>query len=321
MSDQNSSGSASVSIDEKLSYSGSGTELALLMFKNLALTILTLGIYAAWGRTNTRRYVWGKVSFLGDRAAYTGTGKELFRGWMLVFAVYAVVAVIVNIITRIHPILAIIMVPLYVYVYALAIYGGTRYRLGHTTWRETAFSMQRNKVSTQVFIWLVVKGMLLSGLTLGIYLPVFQNERRNFLVNRAGFGTSKFSYDGASGEFFKLFFWNLFLTVITLGFYGSWMFLNLTKFKLKHSTLNNSLYFDMKLSGKDIFIFSFLAYLSTIFTLGLALPWVINRGYHLFINSIEVKGEINFNEIRNVVTEENAFGDVTAVEYDLDLGF
>ncbi len=73
-----------------LSYSGKGGEMFMLMMKNLVLTIITLGIYRAWAKTDFRRYVWGNVHFLGDRASYTGTGEELFKGWLkligLIFA-------------------------------------------------------------------------------------------------------------------------------------------------------------------------------------------------------------------------------------------
>lgn len=307
-------------LNENISYTGSGNELALLMFKNLALTILTFGIYAAWGRTNTRRYLWGKVSFLGDRATYTGTGKELFKGWLLVGGVFILVATVVNVIGRINPFLVVLMLPLYVYVYALAIYGGSRYRLSRTTWRETAFTMERTKASTQLFIWTIVKYVLLMVLTLGICAPIFQNEVRRFLVNRAGFGTAKFHYSGTNSEFFKLFYINLFLTFITFGFYGPWMMLNLTKYKLKYSNLNNSIYFDLNLKGSQVFVYALVSYFATIFTLGLALPWIINWGYSLFFNAIHVTGEIDFNEVGNVVSEGSAVGDILAVEYDLDFG-
>ena len=34
-------------------------------------------VYRFWGKTRVRRYLWGRVSFQGDRAEYTGTGREL----------------------------------------------------------------------------------------------------------------------------------------------------------------------------------------------------------------------------------------------------
>lgn len=308
-------------IQERLVYSGNGTELAILMFKNLALTVFTLGIYWAWGRTNTRRYLWGKISFLDDRGSYTGSGIELFRGWAIIACVYIIAVVVMNVLTRFSPLFVIGTFPLYIYLIALAVYGGTRYRLSRTKWRETTFAMERDKESTREFVWLHYKGILLSLVTLGLYFPVFQNKRRSFLVNRTRFGTAKFNYIEDNGSFFRIFFKNLFFIVITLGIYSPWAILDLLKYKLHHSNVENSLYFRIQLKGKDLFLFSILSYLATIFTLGLALPWIISKSYELFVNNIEIFGEIDFSRIENVESSGSATADVAVIEYDLEFGF
>lgn len=323
MFDQNSEEILSTKsyINEKLVYSGNGTELAILMFKNMALTFFTLGFYWAWGRTNTRRYLWGKVSFQDDRGSYTGTGKELFRGWVLLAVVYVVAVILVQVLAKISPYIGFALLPVYIYLFALAIYGGTRYRLSRTNWREISFSMERDKESTREFVWMAFKGVFLSLITLGLYYPVFQNNRRRFLIDRTRFGTAKFNYTGNNRDYFWLFFKQFALTVITFGIYSPWMTLNLLKYKLNNSSLENSLHFRLDMKGSDLLVFSILAYLSTILTLGLALPWVIDKAYHLFINKIEVFGEIDFTKISNVEASGSSVADVAVIEYDLELGF
>jgi hypothetical protein len=54
----------------------------LIELKTLLLSILTLGVYSFWGRTEVRKYVWSQSEFEGDRFAYHGTGGELLRGWL-----------------------------------------------------------------------------------------------------------------------------------------------------------------------------------------------------------------------------------------------
>lgn len=54
-----------IRIYEKLCYHGKASDLCLIMYKNFALILLTMGIYLAWARTNKRRYLWSNVSFLG----------------------------------------------------------------------------------------------------------------------------------------------------------------------------------------------------------------------------------------------------------------
>lgn len=308
-------------VSQRLQYSGEGTELAILMFKNLVLTIFTLGVYAAWGRTNTRRYLWGKVSFLDDRASYTGDGKELFRGWVMIFVFYIVAAIIINVLSRIHPVAILVAVPVYIYLYALAVYGGTRYRLSRTKWRETNFALDRDKESSKEFTWLVFKGLFLSVVTLGIYFLLFENNKRRFLINKSRFGTAKFNYTSDNSEYYWLVAKNVLLCIVTFGIYSSWMIKNLMQYKLNCTDLEGSLRFRMHLKGSDLLIFSIVAYIGTILTLGLALPWVINASYKLFINATEVYGEIDFSQIQNVEAFGSAAADVAMLEYDLELGF
>jgi uncharacterized membrane protein YjgN (DUF898 family) len=50
------------------------------------LTIVTLGVYRFWGKTRVRRYIWSRMEFQDDRFEYTGTGLELFFGFLIALA-------------------------------------------------------------------------------------------------------------------------------------------------------------------------------------------------------------------------------------------
>ena len=66
----------------RLTHDGRSGELFLIFLINLALSILTLGLYRFWGRTRIRRYVWSHSSLLGEPLEYTGRGMELFLGFL-----------------------------------------------------------------------------------------------------------------------------------------------------------------------------------------------------------------------------------------------
>src|SRR5258706_3707487 len=70
-----------------LTWSGSPWSLVGLSLLNLILTILTLGIYSFWGKTEVRRRIWSSIRLNDEPLAYTGTGGELLIGFVLVFAV------------------------------------------------------------------------------------------------------------------------------------------------------------------------------------------------------------------------------------------
>ena len=60
---------------------GRGSVL-LLLLKNLGLNIVTMGFYRFWARTRLRRFLWSNVEVLGDPLLYSGTGMELFKGFL-----------------------------------------------------------------------------------------------------------------------------------------------------------------------------------------------------------------------------------------------
>src|SRR5262245_27555571 len=60
-----------------------------LLTKNAALSVITLGFYRFWARTQLRWFFWSSISVDGDRLEYTGEGIELFIGFLIALAVLA----------------------------------------------------------------------------------------------------------------------------------------------------------------------------------------------------------------------------------------
>ena len=68
----------------RLRHHGEVYDLFGIHMVNMALTIVTIGVYRFWAKTRIRRFLWSQTSFLGDRFEYTGTGKELLLGFAIV---------------------------------------------------------------------------------------------------------------------------------------------------------------------------------------------------------------------------------------------
>lgn len=73
---------------DRLLEDGRFGELAVLFIINILLGIVTLGVYRFWGKTRIRKYVWSHSSFRGERFEYSGTGLELFLGFLFAFIVF-----------------------------------------------------------------------------------------------------------------------------------------------------------------------------------------------------------------------------------------
>lgn len=304
-----------------LSYDGNGTDLAFLMYKNLLFTIFTLGIYAPWARTEMRRFIWGNLSYEGDRFKYTGQGIELFKGWLIVVGIYVAAAIIFGVVGKAVPFLPLIIFPFYIYLYALIVYGGTRYRLSRTKWREINFGLKRDKKLSRSFILLVFKGVILSLITLGFYFPVFKHNIRKFIIDKSHYGNKFFEYEAVAGDYFLLCIKVVALSIVTLGIYVPWGICELVSFRISNTRLD-TVSFRLHLKGKDFFVYSVASYLLSVLTLGLATPWIINWGNSLIFNSIEVFGELNYEEVYNQISMNgDGSADVASVEYDIDLAF
>ena len=72
---------------DALTYDGRAGRLFGLGVTVMFLSLITLGFYRFWGKTRIRRYLWSRVSLMGDRFEYTGTGKELFFGFIIALGV------------------------------------------------------------------------------------------------------------------------------------------------------------------------------------------------------------------------------------------
>ena len=307
------------------SFHGQGFDLAVLFLKNFFFLVITLGIYFPWARTNIRRFLWSNTQFNNDRFAYTGTGKELFLGWLKLSAILFAAVMMINLAQLILPSYFVVVTQIlifcaYMYLFALATYSGLRYRALRTLWRQIQFNVDRDKDQTRQFLKLYIKGALLSGLTLGLYLPFFTVNKTTFLVSKSNYGGKYFKFDGKGEDYFWICIKNFLLTVITFGIYTPWFIAKTLKYKVEHISIDQA-HFKFELSGKKLFIYSIVGYFGTLFTLGLASPWIIVAFHKLFTESVTLVGNLDLSGAQNTTQNESAMGDDVAIIYDIDLGF
>jgi uncharacterized membrane protein YjgN (DUF898 family) len=70
-------------------FTGTWREYLPIAITNALLTICTLGIYRFWAAARQRRYLWSRTMFIDDALEWTGTGKEMFFGFLIVMCVLA----------------------------------------------------------------------------------------------------------------------------------------------------------------------------------------------------------------------------------------
>ena len=311
----------------RLRYHGTGGSLFGLMFVNALLTVITLTIYSAWAKTKVRVFHWSHTELDGDRFAYHGTGGELFAGFLkagvvlivLGFAFGALNNVLVGPEASVGAQVA-TTVGFYVVVFllvAFAINSARRYRLRRTSWRGIRFSFHGEATE---FVSLMIRGTLLTIVTLGFYAPYFANQTRAFFVENARFGSEPFMYDGKPGRLFKEYVKAVLLTIPTLGLYWTWY----AAFKHRHfwnHTAMRGARFQSTITGGALLGLHVTNLLLVIFTLGLGTPWAIVRMHSFWCNNLSLVGTVDWATIQQRAGDAQAVGEGLADTLDVDVDF
>src|SRR5438309_6484735 len=70
-------------------FTGTWREYLPIAATNVLLIICTLGVYRFWASARQRRYLWSRTYLIDDSLEWTGTGREMFFGFLMVIAVLA----------------------------------------------------------------------------------------------------------------------------------------------------------------------------------------------------------------------------------------
>jgi uncharacterized membrane protein YjgN (DUF898 family) len=82
-------GAAAAEQARAIGFTGTWRDYLPIAASNALLTIVTLGVYRFWATARERRYLWSRTRFIDDSLEWTGTGKEMFLGFLIVIAVIA----------------------------------------------------------------------------------------------------------------------------------------------------------------------------------------------------------------------------------------
>jgi len=201
-------------------YDGGTFSFAGLVFANLILQILTLGIFRFWARTRERRFLWSHVSLGEDRLEYTGRGLELFLGFLIVMIVLIPIGAIFQglslAVGDYGPgifIVAALDIIVLMFLIHLAIYRTRRYRLSRTLWRGIRGTLTGSPVRYALVAMAWLPAVALS---LGLAAPFMRVALLNRELNNMHLGDRPFAFDGRARDLFAYWIvpWLTLLAVI-----------------------------------------------------------------------------------------------------------
>ena len=191
------------------------------------LSLITLGFYRFWGKTQIRRYLASRISIMGDRFEYTGTGKELFLGFLIALAVLIPLGAAsygIELITAGKSAVTQFTAMGLQYAFILFLIGyatfrARRYRLSRTVLRSIRFWQTGSNVG---YALRMVGYLALTMATLGIARPVGDIALYRYQMQHTWFGSQKFEFDGRAGPMMGKWILSLALVPFTLGLSLIW---------------------------------------------------------------------------------------------------
>ena len=195
---------------------------------NTLLTVVTLSIWRFWAITRIRQVLWAHIRFDGQPLEYTGTGIEIFVGFLkVVLLILLPAALIVTAIQMVMlgtaPQVSGVLGPVYMlgvlWLVALGKYLGLRYRASRTRWRGI-----RGRLAGTVapYLWLTLWTATLTVLTLGLFKPWMDALRIRYALDGARAGSLPVTCRIAGGDLVWSWLIALLLWPFTLGLSFFW---------------------------------------------------------------------------------------------------
>ncbi len=198
---------------------------------NFFFGIITLGFYRFWGKTKVRQHIWSSVHINGEPLEYTGTGMELFKGFMMVFCLIILpVAILVGAISLIKGpdspwisvIQGIFLLIAYVF-WGFALYKARKYQLSRTNWRGIRGTLVGSAMTYSLTYF---GSMLAKAVSAGWATPVMNTTLQEQIISDMRFGDAAFKFRGKAGKLYPTYAacWFLSLLAIVAGIgIGSWL--------------------------------------------------------------------------------------------------
>jgi uncharacterized membrane protein YjgN (DUF898 family) len=175
--------------------------LLKLTIVNALLSLITLGIYRFWAKNNVRKHIWSSVHINGEPLEYTGTGKELFLGALIVFLLLVL------------PVLALQSAMIFIYgqeswqynlvqlatlflfalFFGFAVYRARKFQLSRTNWRGIRGTMAGSAMTYSLTYF---GSLIAKALSFGWATPVMNTVLQEQLIGDMRFGDAAFKFKG-----------------------------------------------------------------------------------------------------------------------------
>jgi uncharacterized membrane protein YjgN (DUF898 family) len=195
--------------------------LLKLTIVNTLLSLITFTIYRFWAKTNVRKHVWSSVHLNGEPLEYTGTGKELFLGALIVFGLVLLPFIIASTALQLiygpehwaNSVLTFGFLFLAQVFWGFALYRARKFQLSRTQWRGIRGTMAG---SAMIYSLTYFGSMIAKSMTAGWATPVMNTVLQEQMIGDMRFGNAAFKFKGRAGPLYPTYAVCWFLSLLAL---------------------------------------------------------------------------------------------------------
>jgi uncharacterized membrane protein YjgN (DUF898 family) len=335
---------------EPLIFTGQWQEYFKIWIVNVLLTIVTLGVYAAWAKVRKKRYFYANTQLFGHTFEYLADPVRILIGNIIVvvlFFAYAFSGVISPLVQAPFVLLVMLLVPFF-------ICRSLRFNARNSAWRGLRFGF--NGGYGRAFFAFVILP-LGAALTLGALHPYGAKVRKEFVMGNHTFGTTPFAMQAPVGAFYRIYLVGVLFFLPIVVIYGAMIayavsasqggpqepppvaaiagffvaiplavvgtfFLRARIFNLawNHTSLAGHR-FVANLRARDLVITHFVNSLVVGLTLGLLHPWAVCRMVQLQLAALQVVPEGSLDDFVAATQQDvGAIGESAGDFLDFDIG-
>lgn len=179
-------------------FTGSGGEYFRIWIVNLALSLLTLGIYSAWAKVRRKRYFNNHTLLDGHNFDYLADPIAILKGRLIAFALFALYALAQHSL----PWLSLLLLALFFLAMPWIVVRSLQFNARNSSHRGLRFDFQGDLgEAARIFIgWGAL--MLLS---LGLLLPYLLFRKTAFIAGNHVFGATRASFQGRGRSYYGIF--------------------------------------------------------------------------------------------------------------------
>jgi uncharacterized membrane protein YjgN (DUF898 family) len=185
---------------ERFVFEGSGKEYFRIWIVNIALSILTLGIYSAWAKVRANRYLYANTYIHGSNFEYNADPIRILLGRIVVIVGYGLFVLFSEYLMMKEIALAIALVALIAMPWLIR--QAISFKLRNTSYRNIPF---RYVGETRSFYLFFLLHIFLNIFTLFLAFPYSYVKFKELLINNAQYGEGRFSFHGSIKESYKTF--------------------------------------------------------------------------------------------------------------------